>query len=363
MKYFKTKSFTDGFKLYCEHNSINIIDYGLYQKGLEDNNKINLDMCEINYIKDDNQKIIIDSIKSHLITKPTKSESLDISNKMVSNYRPRSNPIVRGTDLFLSRKVIKGLVSIFMPMFNIMKHLSMTLTAINSVINQTYINWEFIIIDDCSTDKTYKSIKTYIDTLNKGKGNNRIKLIRNKFNSGCYVSVNEGLVLASGEFFARIDADDLYTNDKIEKQVREIRKNSNLVIATCLVQEIASKRIKKNNGTSALYKMSLVDNIGYFDSIIIGADTEYLARIVKVYGRNKISNVDEILYLINKTENSLTTSKNTGLRRGDEGLNKRQILKSNFKKWHSSGNRLFIPYPLKIRPYPVPTSIMSKASL
>lgn len=100
------------------------------------------------------------------------------------------------------------LVSILLPVFNGEKHLE---EAITSIIQQSYTNFELLIIDDGSTDKTLHIIKNFND--------NRIKLYQNRLNIGLINTLNYGLRFCKGEFIARMDADDISSKYRIEKQV------------------------------------------------------------------------------------------------------------------------------------------------
>ncbi len=101
-------------------------------------------------------------------------------------------------------------VSIIMPSYNTGKFISET---IQSVLGQTYTNWELIIIDDCSTDNTDQVISPYL--VDK-----RIKYIKNECNSGAAVSRNRALREATGRWIAFLDSDDLWTSKKLEKQIQ-----------------------------------------------------------------------------------------------------------------------------------------------
>ena len=107
------------------------------------------------------------------------------------------------------------LVSIIMPSFNTGKFIKET---IDSVINQTYRNWELIIIDDCSTDNTNEVVKKINDS--------RIIYLKNEVNSGAAVSRNKALREAKGRWIAFLDSDDLWKNDKLEKQINFMKKNN-----------------------------------------------------------------------------------------------------------------------------------------
>ncbi len=99
-------------------------------------------------------------------------------------------------------------VSVVMPVFNGELYLA---EAIESVLSQTYRDFEFLIIDDGSTDSTASLIAGYQDP--------RIRIIRNQQNLGLIRSLNLGFELASGEYIARMDADDVCLPKRLEKQV------------------------------------------------------------------------------------------------------------------------------------------------
>lgn len=109
-----------------------------------------------------------------------------------------------------------GLVSIITPNWNCAKFVRDT---IKSVQNQTYTNWEMIIVDDCSTDESETIIKSFLTE------DNRIKFIRNEKNSGAAISRNYALREAKGKWIAFLDSDDLWTPDKLEKQLKFMVEN------------------------------------------------------------------------------------------------------------------------------------------
>lgn len=107
------------------------------------------------------------------------------------------------------------LVSIIMPSYNTGKFIQET---IDSVINQTYDNWELIIVDDCSSDNTDEIVKSIKD--------DRIFYLKNKKNSGAAVSRNKALKMAKGKWIAFLDSDDLWKKDKLEKQIKFMKNNN-----------------------------------------------------------------------------------------------------------------------------------------
>lgn len=107
-------------------------------------------------------------------------------------------------------------VSVIMPNFNCGSFLEKT---INSVINQTYKNWELLVVDDCSTDDSVEVIKKL------QASDDRIKLFINEKNSGCAAARNRALREATGKWIAFLDSDDLWTPDKLEKQINFMTDN------------------------------------------------------------------------------------------------------------------------------------------
>ena len=105
------------------------------------------------------------------------------------------------------------LVSIIMPSYNTAQYIAET---IQSVINQTYQNWELIIVDDCSTDDTDIVVGRIKDP--------RIRYIKNEKNSGAAVSRNRALRAANGRWVAFLDSDDLWKPEKLERQIRFMLK-------------------------------------------------------------------------------------------------------------------------------------------
>ncbi|WP_045398736.1 glycosyltransferase family 2 protein [Vibrio hyugaensis] len=109
------------------------------------------------------------------------------------------------------------LVSIITPSFNCQNTIKKT---IKSVMNQTYQNWEMIIVDDCSTDGSLEIIERFISN------EPRIKLIRSSWNGGAAVARNTGISIAKGRFIAFLDSDDLWHETKLEKQIQFMLDNN-----------------------------------------------------------------------------------------------------------------------------------------
>lgn len=106
-------------------------------------------------------------------------------------------------------------VSIFIPAFNVESYIG---AAINSVLSQTYTDWELIVLDDCSTDDTCTIAKAY---ANKDK---RIQVFRNNENLGMLGNWNKGITLCTAPIFVKLDADDKWDSQMLSKSVEILEK-------------------------------------------------------------------------------------------------------------------------------------------
>lgn len=104
---------------------------------------------------------------------------------------------------------MRDLVSVIMPSYNTADFICRT---IESVLAQTYENWELIIVDDHSTDETDNVVAQYTDP--------RIQYVKNETNSGAAISRNRALRMAKGRWIAFLDSDDLWMPEKLEQQIR-----------------------------------------------------------------------------------------------------------------------------------------------
>ncbi|XQF93065.1 glycosyltransferase family 2 protein [Pseudoalteromonas espejiana] len=124
----------------------------------------------------------------------------------------------------------KSLVSIIMPAHNVAEYIS---ESIKSVLKQTYLDWELILVDDCSTDETINVITPFLEDI-------RIQLIVNEANLGGAGSRNVAIKHARGQYIAFLDSDDLWTADKLEKQIDFMQKT---MLAFHLLHTLISTRM------------------------------------------------------------------------------------------------------------------------
>ncbi|WP_273130279.1 glycosyltransferase family 2 protein [Bacillus weihaiensis] len=114
------------------------------------------------------------------------------------------------------KRDLEDLVSVIMPAYNCGEYIGLTL---NSVIAQTYQNWEVIVVDDCSTDNTEEIVKSYISR------ESRIKYFKLEKNSGAAVARNKATDYAKGKYIAFLDSDDIWFPEKLTRQIGFMKQN------------------------------------------------------------------------------------------------------------------------------------------
>lgn len=197
------------------------------------------------------------------------------------------------------------LVSVVMSVYNGEKTLK---KALDSISSQSYISWELIVINDASTDNTLIILKEF-----KKKFPDRIKIINNKKNIGLTKSLNIGISFAKGDYIARLDADDWYHKEKLQRQIGFLEKNKDYgVVGTYYTniyketgeekliklpvtnEEIKRNLIKKNpfgHSTVVIRKNLLVEN-KYSERVVWGQDYDLLWRLSRI---TKMANLPENL--------------------------------------------------------------------
>lgn len=110
---------------------------------------------------------------------------------------------------------MNDLVSVIMPSYNTAQYIA---ASIQSVIDQTYTNWELIIVDDCSTDETDAVVHPFLTDP-------RIRYLKNGANAGAALTRNRALREAKGRWIAFLDSDDLWLPEKLEKQIGFMEEN------------------------------------------------------------------------------------------------------------------------------------------
>lgn len=143
----------------------------------------------------------------------------------------------------------KPFLSVLMPVYNCETYLA---EAIESILNQTYSNFEFIIINDGSSDGSERIINSYND--------DRVRYIKNEKNLGLITTLNNGIELSKGDYILRMDADDFSYPERFEKQVLFMQMNHDIDLSGTWF--LKSDRINKNTNptTFEACKLNLINN-------------------------------------------------------------------------------------------------------
>ncbi|MCX6188609.1 MAG: glycosyltransferase [Bacteroidetes bacterium] len=143
--------------------------------------------------------------------------------------------------------IITPKISVLMPVYNCRPFIE---ESVNSILNQTFADFEFLIIDDCSTDGTYEFLQSLTDA--------RIKLIRKEENSGISESLNMGIDLARGEYIARMDGDDISLVTRFEEQFQIMSMNSEMVVCGSWLKILGTEKVYQNPETHEKILFSLL---------------------------------------------------------------------------------------------------------
>jgi len=200
------------------------------------------------------------------------------------------------------------LVSVLMPVYNTALYLE---EAIESILTQSFTNFEFIIIDDGSTDRSLTIIEQY------AQKDKRIKVI-SRNNQGLIKTLNQGLALAKGKYIARMDSDDVSLSLRFEKQVKYLEKHLECVAVGSMSQlidsdgdvigrvgelldhnDIDDAHIKGQGGaiihpSAMIRKETMLHVGGYSDYYLHAEDLDFWLRLAEV---GKLYNISEELFL------------------------------------------------------------------
>lgn len=213
--------------------------------------------------------------------------------------------------------VFNPIITVLMTVYNGGEYFS---ASMKSVLNQTFRNFEFLIIDDCSTDHSVQTIESF--------GDGRIRIHHNPINLGQTKSLNVGLKIASGEYIARIDADDIAFPHWLERQVAFINDNPNYSVVSANVVAIDEmNRIKKiyrppmhkediilrsliaspiSHVGSVFKKNDVLEHGGYDENYKIAADYDLCGKLLR--NNRKITTNPQILMAIREHAQSLSRS-------------------------------------------------------
>ena len=120
------------------------------------------------------------------------------------------------------------MISVVMPVYNAEKYVA---EAVESILQQTYTDFEFIIIDDCSTDNSYGILQTY------AAKDIRIRLFKNDVNNKLPKTLNFGIAQSNGKYIARMDADDISLPERFAKQVEFMESHPEIGVCGTWIKE------------------------------------------------------------------------------------------------------------------------------
>jgi glycosyltransferase involved in cell wall biosynthesis len=201
-------------------------------------------------------------------------------------------------------------VSVVVPVYNGEKYVRQ---ALDSIINQTFQDFELIAVNDGSTDSTCSILKEY------AQKDCRIRVLENQSNIGCAGSVNKGLKTAAGRYIAFHDHDDISEPDRFDIEVKRLDSDPELgLVGTGYVvinghgiemkrrdilstyEEIKEKMLKGSafcNG-SVMFKRDVLDTVGFYrEQLKCAGDFDFLARVSEKY---KVVNIDKYLYRLRR---------------------------------------------------------------
>ena len=235
--------------------------------------------------------------------------------------------------------------------------------AVESILNQTHQNIELIVVDDCSPDDAFEYLKE------RASGEPRLKAMQVMKNGGTYCAKNSAISVASGEYIAFMDSDDWTHPQRIERQLSAIKDTPYRAVCHSYfrVNEFGDIFYKGVGAIrlaciSLFAKRSVFEKIGYFDSMRVGADTEFIERIKATFGDDVVLH-DPIpsMFMLNHST-SLTGG-------GRFQISWRSITgprlehHSSFKAWHKKirhkGWNPYVAHPLRVRPYEIPAEMIS----
>lgn len=228
------------------------------------------------------------------------------------------------------------LVSVVMTTFN---SADWVYSAVTSVLGQTWQRLELIVVDDASTDDTHEILAALatVDT--------RVRSVILDTNVGTYAAKHIGLQQASGEFVTCHDSDDWSHPQKIERQVRPLIDNPDLVCTvSCWIRitdegefysRLGPPYMRLNPSSPLFRREQVLQRAGAWDLVRTGADSEFLARIKAVFGPKAVLRISQPLALGSHRPGSLMTAEDTGY--SAEGRSSsRQAYWDSWNQWHAA---------------------------
>lgn len=250
-------------------------------------------------------------------------------------------------------------VSIIMPVYCAEAHLHI---AVNSLLNQSWQNFEIIIVDDCSPDGTFALAQQL------AAQDSRIIALRQLVNVGAYAARNAGLKIASGDFITTHDSDDWSHPQKLETQLNYFEQHSHIMgICTHWVRVLPNMVFTQNwrpsnalvhwSHSSFMFKREVLAELGGWDEVRVSGDTEFIWRVKARYGQQGYAQIvkNVPLAFALDDQSSLTRTKATHVRTVYFGL--RHIYREICAWWHRTADDLHIEHQQSRKALPIPVAM------
>lgn len=231
-------------------------------------------------------------------------------------------------------------ISVVMPCHNSIAYLNQ---AIESILNQTYYDFEFVIVDDASADETWESLQLYVQ---KDK---RIKIFHNKVNLGIAATRNFGLSQTSGEYYVVMDHDDISLPQRFERELSFLERNKDYAVVGCQVEvidensrivgvrkykisnteifSIISLKSPLCNPATMIRKACLMEFNGYDVNFSGSEDYDMWFKLATKY---KLANLDETLFQYRISQKQMKTRSVRKLLEYTQEIKKKWIFQQKF---------------------------------
>jgi len=226
-------------------------------------------------------------------------------------------------------------VSIVMTAFNSEKYIK---TAVSTILNQTYENFELLVVNDASKDNTLEILKSFNDS--------RLKILDSSRNSGTYYSRNLGMFHSKGDYIAFVDSDDMTSPNRFTSIIDYMEKNKEVL-------HIETRYFRFYEETGDLWfrdwtrgvgfpviRREVMDEIGFFLPVRANGDMEYAQRIKNHFGKHTSKIINDFTYWATQGSSNLTVKI---VPNGPERIDFQDYA---FNVFHKSGNT-YVAFPFE----------------
>jgi glycosyltransferase involved in cell wall biosynthesis len=205
-------------------------------------------------------------------------------------------------------------VSVILPVYNCDQYIFET---IQSVLNQTFTDFELLIVDDCSTDNTVAIIRAFDD--------DRIQLTLKEKNTGYTDSLNYAVSIAKGQYIARMDGDDICMPTRFEKQVAFLDTNPTIILCGSAIQIIGTDTILRHPSNHEEIKVKLCFGTSFYHPSVMGKIEVFRANPydkayepaedydlwTRLVFQGELANLEEVLLLYRVHDNQVSKERKT----------------------------------------------------